>query len=333
APAPAALVLRKSATSRRSNVPASGEASCPIMSSGVGVTGAPWMRTAKAGKDTFDLAPQPKVTMSRPMKAVPILLLLAAACSRGDPAIDPKEAETDPAPPGVVSRIPVNEGQRGMIARARWLLPPDGSAILVVEDWSSIENEPFFDGVLFASEESGLVVRIDSVWDALPSPDWSRIAFGAATIIRGGEQDEVPADSFRAVAARLGVSVEEARAAAFPASGMAAMAGLSQLGIVEPATGTPRMLPLLAGWRVRWSSDGTRLFAGRGPRRSDDDDPPTRWVSADPTTGAVTGSVEPDPALAPAWEQGPTIDMSVNPDTGRVEIVVERGSVISDSAR
>jgi hypothetical protein len=30
---------------------------------------------------------------------------------------------------------------------------------------------------------------------------------------------------------------------------------------------------------------------------------------------------------------GPTIDMSVDPDTGRVEITVEGGAVVSDSSR
>ena len=263
------------------------------------------------------------------------LTLPLAACSRGDaPARAASDTTTsDSAPPGIVSAIRVNEGQRGMIAMARWVLPSSGNAILVVEDWSSIENEPFFDGLLFASESTGLVVRLDSVWDAAPSPDWSQVAFGAATLIRGGEQDQVPADSFRATADRLGVSVEEARAAEFPASGMAAMAGLAQLGIMDAATGTQRMLPLLAGWRVLWSADGRTLMAGRGPRRSDDDDPPSRWVSADPATGAVIGPVEPDPTLAPAWVNGPTIDMSVNPDTGRVEIAVEGGAVVSDSNR
>lgn len=268
----------------------------------------------------------------------PLLALLTfAACGRGEPAAgsaaDTSGKATDPAPPGVISAIRVNEGQRGMIAMARWVLPSDANAMLVVEDWSSIENEPFFDGMLFASESTGLVVRIDSIWDAAPSPDWSQVAFGSATIIRGGEQDAVPADSFRTAAARLGVSVEAARDASFPASGMAAMAGLAQLGIMDAATGSERLLPLLAGWRVLWSSDGRTILAGRGPRRSDDDDPPTRWVAAEPATGAVAGPVEPDPSLAPAWTMGPTIDMSVDPDTGRVEIPVEGGAVVSDSSR
>ena len=277
--------------------------------------------------------------MPRPFRSSASLLLILtlAACQRGEPSGDATRGADatvpDSTPPGLISVIRVNEGQRGMMAMARWLLPSDGNAMLVVEDWSSVENEPFFDGMLFASESTGLVVRIDSIWDAAPSPDWSEVAFGSATLIRGGEQDEVPADSFRAAAERLGVTVEEARDAGFPASGMAAMAGLAQLGIMDAATGAERKLPLLAGWRVLWSRDGKTLIAGRGPRRSDDDDPPSRWVAADPGTGTVVGPVEPDPALATPWVIGPTIDMSVNPDTGRVEIAVEGGSVVSDSAR
>ncbi|HEX6644296.1 MAG TPA: hypothetical protein VF037_06445 [Gemmatimonadales bacterium] len=266
---------------------------------------------------------------------VPLAAVALAACGGRDasPRAGADTTVPDSAPPGLVSLIRANEGQRGMMGTVRWVLPSDGSSMLIVEDWSSVENEPFFDGFLFASESTGLVVRVDSVWDAAPSPDWNRVAFGAATLIRGGEADVVPADSFRAAAERLGVSVDEAQAEQFPASGMAAMAGLAQVGIVDVATGSQRMLPLLAGWRVRWSSDGRTLIVGRGPLRSDDDDPPARWIVADPATGAVAGPAEAGTGVAPEWVMGPTLDMSVEPDTGRVAITVEGGEVVSDSGR
>lgn len=262
-----------------------------------------------------------------------VVSLVIAACTGDDERPTAPAVASDTTRPGVVTALQVNTGQRGMIAMARWMLPTDGHAILVVEDWSSIEAEPFFDGFLFASESTGLVVRVDSVWDAVPSPDWSRIAFGSATFVRGGEAEEIPSDSFIAVAERLGVTVEDARAAAFPASGMAIMAGLAQLGIADGGTGETRLLPLLAGWRVQWTAEGKTVLAGRGPLRASDDAPPTRWIEADAATGAVLGPAEPDTLTQLDWVTGPTIDVSVDPDTGRIEIPVEGGVVVSDSGR
>src|SRR3546814_8142642 len=60
-----------------------------------------------------------------------------------------------------------------MTGTVRWLHSPDGSALLVVEDWNSAENEPFYDGFLLASEITGRTVQVDSVWDVAPSPDRS----------------------------------------------------------------------------------------------------------------------------------------------------------------
>lgn len=235
---------------------------------------------------------------------------------------------TAAAAPGPVSAIRVNPGQHGMAAIVRWLHSPDGSALLVLEDWSSTENEPFYDGFLLASETTGRTVQVDSVWDVAPAPDWSRVAYGEAIRILVGESDRIPEDSIAAIAARLGVSADVARAAQFPASGMVAAAGFSRLGTADAASGAVRTLPVLAGWRVRWSDDGTRILAGRGPALADDDAPATGWVAVDPGTGAVLGSAD-SAAAAPAWITGPTLDISITPDTGRVEIPVEGGSIES----
>ena len=222
--------------------------------------------------------------------------------------------------------VRVHPGQHGMAAIARWLRSPDGSAVIAVEDWSSTENEPFFDGFILASERTMRMVRVDSVWDVAPSPDWSRAAYGRATRILAGEAERLPEDSILAAARRFGVPLETARAAQFSASGMMGAAGFARLGVVDGATGEARDFEQLAGWRVRWNPDGSRLYAGRGPTRSDDDAPPTGWIAVDPRSGASLGAAD-SAAAEPAWIIGPTLDISILPDTSRVAIPVEGGIV------
>ena len=151
-----------------------------------------------------------------PRLAFSSLLLLLAACSAGD---RPSQADTtaagipdgpadsiavpDSAALGDTSRfslsqleiIRVNPGPRGMAGVVRWVYSPDSSALLAIEDWVSVEAEAFFDGFMLASERTGAWVREDSVWDVAPSPDWSRVAYGLATRIMGGEGDSVPPES------------------------------------------------------------------------------------------------------------------------------------------
>jgi len=258
-----------------------------------------------------------------PARAVLVLVLLGVACNR-DSSRTVGGIGVDSLRPTRMVRV--HPGQHGMAAIARWLRSPDGMAIVAVEDWSSTENEPFFDGFILASERTMRMIRVDSVWDAAPSPDWSRVAYARATRILAGEAERLPEDSIVAVARRFGVSVETARAAQFPASGMMGAAGFARLGLVDAATGREREFALLAGWRVRWSPDGARLYAGRGPTRSDDDALPTGWIAVDPRTGAALGAAD-SGAAEPAWIIGPTLDVSVLPDTSRVTIPVEGGIV------
>lgn len=253
---------------------------------------------------------------------LPIVVALGA-CDRDAPRSS-TDMPADSLRPTRMVRV--HPGQHGMAAIVRWLRSPDGSAIIAVEDWSSTENEPFFDGAVLASEHTMRMVRVDSVWDAAPSPDWNRLAYGRATRILAGEAERLPEDSIAAAARRFGVSVDAARAAQFPASGMMGAAGFARLGVVDAATGAKREFDVLAGWRVRWSQDGMRLYAGRGPTRSDDDAPPAGWLAVDPRSGTPLGSADPA-AAEPPWIIGPTVDISVLPDTTRVAIPVEGGTV------
>jgi hypothetical protein len=63
-----------------------------------------------------------------------------------------------------------------MVGQVQWAYSPDSSAFIAMEDWASVEAEPCFDGFRVASERYRRVVGRDSVWDAAPSPDWTRVA-------------------------------------------------------------------------------------------------------------------------------------------------------------
>ena len=253
----------------------------------------------------------------------------AAACGGDRPAAEPRQdAESERAPrlTEPVSVTPAG-GERAMAAVVRWARSPDGQALLVTEDWAGVENEPFADGFILASEKTMSVVRIGDVWDAAPSPDWSRLAFGTAFRLRGGESEKVPAAVWTGAAATIGVPADSVRAASFAASGMSTIAGVAQAGMVELATGERRTWPVPYGWRVRWTGNGDRIQLGRGPARADDDDPATGWVTLDPGSGAVSAGDSTDLTTI-NWIQGPTIDVSVSPDTtAEMVFSVDGGSV------
>ena len=280
------------------------------------------------------------------------LLLLLVACTSGDrPPPSDTTAAAIPASPAdstyvadstaaadtsrfslsQLEVIRVNPGPRGMAGEVRWVYSPDSSALLAIEDWVSVEAEAFFDGFMLASERTGSWVREDSVWDVAPSPDWTRVAYGLATRILGGEGDSMPPESLAVVAHRLGVSVEEVRASAFPASGMAPAMGLARLGVADVAYGQKRTLPVLAGWNVRWNRSGSRVFAGLGPEMVNDDAPSRAWVSVTPERGdssaSHTGSLD---SARVRWITGPTLDISVEPDTGKVVITTSGFTVSSE---
>ncbi|NUR32887.1 MAG: hypothetical protein HOQ30_02680, partial [Gemmatimonadaceae bacterium] len=62
-----------------------------------------------------------------------------------------------------------------MTDRVRWMLAPDSSALLVMDDPAAVENDAIPNGLLFATERTGRVFRMDSVWSAAPSPDMRRL--------------------------------------------------------------------------------------------------------------------------------------------------------------
>lgn len=229
-----------------------------------------------------------------------------------------RRGEWTPAPAGAATFV-VNRATRGMTARVRWALAPDSSAIIVVEDPAGVENEAVPDGVLFASERTGRTWRMDSVWSASPSPDWTRVAVGRAVVLGGGEQQVVVpsrwAEAARSLSAIAGpqptITAESLRAHSYPVSGMAVIEGAAATFVAEVGRDVreaPVRFVSLDGWRVRWSCDGRDLLIGVRPERVQDDESASMMRRVNVDGGEVSSAAAADSV---SWVAGPTLDISV----------------------
>ena len=191
--------------------------------------------------------------------------------------------------------------------------------MIVVEDPAGVENEAVPNGVLYASERTGRTWRMDSVWSAAPSPDWTRVAVGRAAVLGGGEQQVVAPSrwkeaerSLQAVAGpQPAITAESLRAHSYPVSGMAVVEGTAATFVADVSRDerdAPVRFVALDGWRVSWSCDAHDLLIGVRPERVQDDAPAkvTRRVAVQ---GGAVGSAP--AASAVAWVHGPTLDISV----------------------
>ncbi|HJR68046.1 MAG TPA: SPOR domain-containing protein [Gemmatimonadaceae bacterium] len=250
--------------------------------------------------------------------------------ARGRDAVVVVRDSAAPVVPRVATLVRVNAQTQGMFSMARWALSPDRNAIIVMDDPAAVEAEPVPNGFFVGTERPLRYVRRDSVWDAAPSPDWRRVAFGRAHFLRGNREDTLPTAQWEAFANRIGMSLEDVQAGRFHASGMGVAFGFARPGIVELETGADRVFPIGSGWRVRWTRDGSRLIAGRAPNSAQDFAQATEWIALDPRTGEPSGEVPPPHQLAEvSWVEGPTIDISVQLDTTRKAIPIEDGGVES----
>ena len=244
----------------------------------------------------------------------------------------------------IVRHDVIARGTHGMTARVRWLRSPDHLELLLVEDPVAVEADPVPNGVIYASERRGTLLQIEDVWDASPSPDWRWLAYGQAVMLRGEHRDSAAAMQWGPVARRLvqltpGLDQAresslrseyeaELRAGSFPVSGMTYAFGTALTRIVRldalpvgartiADTVAP---PRVGGWRVRWLY-GDTLAIGLRPTRSQDDAPASRWDLVLPLGNdrmSSTIRVTSDSGkLAPLdWTLGPTLDITVAPDTG-----------------
>jgi hypothetical protein len=252
----------------------------------------------------------------------------ASACRR------PPASEWAAAPVGAAT-FDVNRAARGATSRARWLLAPDSSALLVMDDPVGVEHDAMPSGLLFATERTGRVFRMDSVWSAAPSPDWRRLAVGRGVVLSGQslplatERWMAPAARLRAIAgAEPALVAESLSAHSFPVGGSGAVAGVAATLVTDVAQGaptTPIAFASLGGWRVRWSCDGADLLVGGRPTGGRIDAPSTSERRVSSRAGALTAA---PPADNVPWTDGPTLGLGSPPGRGAPPPMTVRGRVI-----
>jgi hypothetical protein len=254
----------------------------------------------------------------------------AIRAARGRDAVVVVRDSAAPVEPRVATLVRVNVQTQGMFSVARWAMSPDRNAIIVMDDPAAVEAEPVPNAFFAGSERPLRYVRQDSVWDAAPSPDWRRVAFGRAHLLRGAREDTLQTAQWESFADRIGMPIDDVRNGAFHASGMAIAFGFARPGVVELDAGAVRIFPVAAGWRMRWTRDGSRIIAGAAPNSAQDFAEATRWVALDPRDGMPVGEAPPAGQFAHVpWVEGPTVDISVAPDTSRKAIPIEDGGVES----
>ncbi len=223
----------------------------------------------------------------------------------------------------------VNQATSGMATRPRWARSSDGHTLLLVDDPAGVENDPVPNAVFVGSDGDQPSFRMDSVWDVAPSPDWFRLAVGGARVMSAREADTLPTAEWDAAASEFGITADSARRASFPASGMSMMFGLARPGVVDLRQGQVRWFDAAGGWQVAWARHGDTVLAGLPGGHIADGAGATAWI-AFPASGG-----EPAPAGAPVeptwyrWTDGPTVDISVPPDTGLRTVETDAGALES----
>jgi hypothetical protein len=268
------------------------------------------------------------------------LLLLGALAATACVEVSNKSSGTDTtisrATPAV-SATSVNEGTYGMRSRVRWILSPDSSAILVMVDPVSIENDPLPNAFFFGSETRNFQTRMDNVWDVAPAPDWQSLAFSRAHILRAPGDDSIPATDWIALARATGMDTATLIQGSFPASGMTTMRAIAQPGIIRVPTdirapgaadaAVPKMFPIPRGWQVRWTTDGSTIALGNNPAKAEDNASSESWAALDPKTNAYHGTLPAGARLVvPRWTNGPVLESAVPVDMeGGKPLVVAAG--------
>ncbi len=268
------------------------------------------------------------------------LLLIAALSTTACVEVSNKASGADTtvsrATP-VVNATEVNQGTYGMRSRIRWILSPDSSAIVVMVDPVSIENDPLPNAFFFGSETRNFQTRMDNVWDVAPAPDWQSLAFSRAHIVRAAGDDSIPAAEWIALARTTGMDTATVIQGSFPASGMTTMRAIAQPGIIRVPedirapgatdAAAPRLFPIARGWQVRWTVDGSTIALGNNPAKVEDGENSESWAALDPKTNAFHGSLPAGVRLVvPRWMNGPVLESAAPVDmSGSKPITVAAG--------
>lgn len=250
-----------------------------------------------------------------------LALFGVAACSSTGDSGKVDTAGPSAAPAVAVTRV--NTGTMGMSAKTRWLMSRDKMSFIAVVDPVGVEAEPVPNAFFFGSESKNFQVRMDSVWDVAVSPEWDRIAYSRAFIIRGTESDTAAAPGAWAELTKLtAIDTLTLLTSSFASSAMSyarsvAVPGIIPVGGSESSTNGihGKLYPVARGWRVRWTSDGRAVGLGNNPARAQDDEFSQSWASLDPNTGAISTSIPGDTKLEqPRWTEGPVLDVSIQID-------------------
>lgn len=255
---------------------------------------------------------------ARSLAALAFSLSLSLVACVDDAPPPRARSAAGPATP-TVTAMAVNGGTHGMTSTLRWAFSPDSSALLVVDDAMGVENDPVPDGLWYGSETGKMQLQVDSVWDAVPSPDWKRIAYSRA-LIAPTSGDSIADAAWNAIARRSSLDAGIVRAGSFASSGMTGARAIAQPVLVDvgradtasiksPSLFT-RALPITGGWRLLWTRSGDVLAVGANPARAVDDEPPSGWTGINAATGASVGAVAADSLADPRWIAGPTLDVS-----------------------
>lgn len=257
------------------------------------------------------------------MKTFGVLTALTLTAVIGCSSDAPDSTKVDTAGPPAASAVAktiVNTGTLGMSAKTRWLMSRDKMSFIAVVDPVGVEAEPVPNAFFFGSESQNFQIRVDSVWDVAVSPEWDRIAYSRAFIIRGSESDTSAQPGAWNDAAQLsGIDTATLRTSSFASSGMSyaravAVPAVVRVGGSEASpNGTPgKLYPIARGWRVRWTSDGRAIGLGNNPARAQDDEFSQSWASLDPTSGTISTSIPGNTKLEqPKWTEGPVLDVSI----------------------
>jgi hypothetical protein len=242
-----------------------------------------------------------------------------------------------PVTPGV-TLLPTNRGSRGDEVRLRWAQSPGRDALLVVEDVRREDGVPAPDAFAYVADAGGVVVQRDSVWDVTLSPDWRRLAYGRAYVISAEGRDSLSVSGWADAAARTTLQMHVLRQQAFRVSDEPAIWGVAQPVVESTHPDSLRdeslvrmvstQVPIVGGWRVRWTRDGRTLAVGVAPRRPTEDAGAARWMGVEPRTGLFGGDLAAGSLHTLSWTTGPTVTVGTTLAGGR-RVELASGSVES----
>lgn len=265
-------------------------------------------------------------------------LVAAGFAAQGRPVALVPDVALPSSPP--VTAVPVSRMRGAGVSRLRWTTSGDRSRLLVVEDVEVASGDPAPDAFVYAADEGAVVVQRDSVWDVTVTPDWGRLAYGRAYVVSSEGRDSLSIRGWADVSARTNIQIHVIREGAFRVS-----RELQHFAVAQPVVESTHpdslrdqslvrivstQVPIVGGWRVRWTRDARKLAVGMPPRPPARDDAPSpTWLGVDPNTGLFDRELGRAGLYDPAWTSGPVPGPATRPDATPRRIAIDGGAVES----